>query len=309
MPRSIVELRHIRYITVAAELGSFRCAAKQLGIAQSAISRRIRDVEDEIGAPLFRRHNAGVYLTEIGRQFLRQASPSIGQIGSALARAKANATFSRHLRVGVFGPLTMGFLSELFVAFRRSRPSTRLRFSEAGTSELIASVRRGQLDLGVVAEVSPGRGYAMIHLWDEPVYLAVPESDPLADRRAVQWCDLRDRHFVVTDLPTGDFAKAYLERQLPTLRADRRIEQLPVTRESLMQIVAHGGGVTLAGSAHTQLGLPGIAFRLIEDAILRYSAVYSSGPIPSDLERLLVLAKSLSANKQSRLCKATPQSS
>jgi DNA-binding transcriptional LysR family regulator len=309
MPRSIVELRHIRYITVAAESGSFRCAAKQLGIAQSAVSRRIRDVEDEIGAPLFRRDNAGVYLTEIGRQFLRQASPSIDQIGSALARAKTNATSSRHLQVGVFGPLTMGFLSELFGTFRRSRPSTRLRFSEAGTSELIAAVRRGQLDLGVVAEASPGRGYAMIHLWDEPVYLAVPESDPLADRRAVRWCDLRDRHFVVTDLPTGDFAKAYLKRQLPTSRADQRIEQLPVTRESLMQIVAHGGGVTLAGSAHIQLGLPGIAFRLIEDAILRYSAVYSSGIIPRDLERLLVLAKSLSESKQAQLCKATPQPS
>jgi DNA-binding transcriptional LysR family regulator len=298
VPRSKIELRHVRYIIAAAESGSFRRAAQDLGVEQSAISRRIRDVEDEIGAQLFRRHSAGVHLTEIGRQFLRQASPVAHQIGSALESARTIAVAGRHLRIGVFGPLTMGFLSELFGAFRRDRPGTRLQFSEASSPELIAAVRRGQLDVGVVAEASPGRGYAMTHLWNEPVYLAMAESDPLADRKAVRWCDLRNHHFVVTDLPTGDFAKAYLERQLMAPRDALRIEQLSVTRESLMQIVAHGGGVTIAGSAHVRFGHSGITFRLIEDAMLRYGAVHSSGALPRDLERLLMLAKSLSERDQ-----------
>lgn len=69
MPRSRIELRHVRYIIAAAESGSFRRAAQDLGVGQSAISRRIRDVEEEIGAQLFRRHSAGVDLTEIGNQF------------------------------------------------------------------------------------------------------------------------------------------------------------------------------------------------------------------------------------------------
>lgn len=76
VPRSKIELRHVRYIIAAAESGSFRRAAQDLGVEQSAISRRIRDVEDEIGAKLFRRHSAGVDLTEIGRRFLHQASPA-----------------------------------------------------------------------------------------------------------------------------------------------------------------------------------------------------------------------------------------
>jgi DNA-binding transcriptional LysR family regulator len=294
MPRSIVELRHIRYITVAAELGSFRCAAKQLGIAQSAISRRIRDVEDEIGAQLFRRHNSGVYLTEIGRQFLHQANPGARQIRSALDGARAVANRGRHLRIGVFGPLTIGFLSELFGAFRGDRPGVKLRFSEGSCPELIAAVRRGQLDVGVVAEASPGKGFDVTHLWAEPVYVALPDGDPLADQKALRWYDLRDRHFVVTDLPTGDFAKGYLMRNLQTSPGDLQIEQLSVTRESLMQIVAHGDGVTIAGSAHVRHGLPGIAFRLIEDAVLRYGAVHPRGALHRNLERLLALAKSFS---------------
>lgn len=300
MPRSKIELRHVRYIMAAAESGSFRRAAQDLGVEQSAISRRIRDVEDEIGAKLFRRHSAGVDLTEIGKQFLHQASPGAHQIGSALARARTGAAKGRYLTVGVFGPLTMGFLPELFGAFRCDRPGTRLRFSEASTPDLIAAVRRGQLDIGVVAGASPGQGYAITHLWEEPVYLAMPEGDPLADQKAIRWCELRDRHFVVTDLVTGDFAKAYLERQLQVPRNALRVEQLSVTRESLMQIVAHGGGVTIAGSAHVRSGLSGVTFRPIEDAMLRYGAVHSRGTLHRDLEHLLTLSKSFSEKDQAR---------
>lgn len=287
-------MRHLQYFAAAADCGSFRRAARDLGIEQSAISRRIRDVENEIGAQLFRRHNAGVELTEIGWQLLHQAKLGVRQIDFALESARSRLMTEQHLRVGVFGPLTMGFLPELFGVFRRDKPRVRLRFSEASSPDLIAAVRRGQLDVGVVAEASPGRGYAMMHLWNEPVYVAMPESDPLADREAVRWCDLRDRPFVLTDLPTGDFVKGYLMRNLQTSPGDLQIEQLSVTRESLMQIVAHGDGVTIAGSAHVRHGLPGIAFRLIEDAVLRYGAVHPRGALHRNLERLLALAKSFS---------------
>ena len=284
----------MRYIIAAAESGSFRRAAQDLGVEQSAISRRIRDVEDEIGARLFRRHPAGVDLTDIGKQFLNQAASGARQIGSALDGATTLANRVRHLRIGVFGPLTMGFLSELFGAFRGDRPGVKLRFSEGSCPELIAAVRRGQLDVGVVAEASPGKGFDVTHLWAEPVYVALPDGDPLADQKALRWDDLRDRHFVVTDLPTGDFAKGYLMRNLQTSTGDLQIEQLSVTRESLMQIVAHGDGVTIAGSGHVRHGLPGIAFRRIEDAVLRYGAVHPRGALHRNLERLLALAKSFS---------------
>jgi DNA-binding transcriptional LysR family regulator len=294
VPRSKIELRHVRYIIAAAESGSFRRAAQDLGVEQSAISRRIRDVEDEIGAQLFRRHPAGVDLTDIGKQFLNQAAPGVRQIGSALDGARTVANRGQHLRIGVFGPLTMGFLSELFGAFRVDRPGVKLRFSEGSCPELIAAVRRGQLDVGIVAEAMPAKGFDVTHLWAEPVYVAMPDGDPLADQKALRWDDLRDRHFVVTDLPTGDFAKNYLMRNLQTSSRELQIEQLSVTRESLMQIVAHGDGFTIAGSAHVRHGLPGIAFSLIEDAVLRYGAVYARGAPHRNLERLLALAKSFS---------------
>ena len=57
----MLEFRQIRYFLAAAEYGSFRKAALALGIQESAISRRVRDLEDELGASLFQRHNGGVW--------------------------------------------------------------------------------------------------------------------------------------------------------------------------------------------------------------------------------------------------------
>lgn len=293
-----ISLRQIRYVIAAAEAGSFRRAGRRLGIEQSAISRRIREVEVSIGARLFYRHPAGVKLTQMGILFLETSRLGIGKIDSAFEEARSRATIERCIAIGLFGPLTMGFLPELFEVFRKDRPDIRVRFSEGSAPELIAAVRRGHLDVGVVAGASPSRGLNVASLWSEPLYLVLPDGDPLADQMTVSWCDLRDKHFVVTDLPTGDFAKAYLERHLGARPHNPPIERLSVTRESLMQIVAHGGGVTIAGSAHARLKLSGVTFRLIEDAILRYGAVHASGPLHRDLERFLSVAKSLSERDQ-----------
>lgn len=293
-----VDLCHLRCVVAAAELGSFRRAGRALGAEQSAISRRIREVEGEIGAQLFHRCPSGVELTDLGKAFLQKVELGARQIDTAIQGAKAAAVSERCIRVGVFGPLSLGFLPELFASFRNDRPKAKLRFSEGSSHELIAAVRRGQIDVGVVAEAAPGRGYALSPLWTDPVFLALPEGDALAVQQAIRWHDLRHRHFVLTDLPTGDFAKSYLERHLKVPSATPRIEQLSVTRESLMQIVVHGGGVTIAGSAHTRLGLPGITFRRIEGATLRYGAVHSTGLLSRDLESLLALAKSLSEKEQ-----------
>ncbi len=76
--RMAFELRHIRYVIAAAEHHSFRRAASVVGVHQSALSRRIRDLEDELGASLFNRHYGGVELTHAGRNFLGHTKRAVG---------------------------------------------------------------------------------------------------------------------------------------------------------------------------------------------------------------------------------------
>ena len=79
-----IDLRHLRYVVAAAEQRSFRSAAKVLRVQESAISRRIRDLEDEIGTALFIRSHAGVKLTCAGQRFVYRARVALDEIDHAV---------------------------------------------------------------------------------------------------------------------------------------------------------------------------------------------------------------------------------
>ncbi len=112
-----VELRHLRYVIAAAEHHSFRRAASVVGVHQSAISRRIRDLEEELGASLFNRHSGGVELTFAGEGFLEHARRIVGQIERAASLVNAHGCGNAGIvRVGIFSSPLPGFLAELFAA-------------------------------------------------------------------------------------------------------------------------------------------------------------------------------------------------
>jgi DNA-binding transcriptional LysR family regulator len=116
----MIELRHINYFVVASEQGSFRKAATLLSIQESAVSRRIRDLEDQLGASLFQRHSGGVCLTQAGQRFLRRARIALQQIEDGVNDVAAIGRSEEGIiKVGIFSSLASGFLFELLKEFDR----------------------------------------------------------------------------------------------------------------------------------------------------------------------------------------------
>src|SRR2546426_12596256 len=83
-----MELRHLRYFVSGAEQGAFVKAAGQLRVAQSALSKQIRDLEREVGVALFERLSRGVRLTAAGEVFLAEARATLERAESAVAGAR-----------------------------------------------------------------------------------------------------------------------------------------------------------------------------------------------------------------------------
>ena len=117
-------------VVAAGERGGFTAAAAALGVTQSAISREIRQVEERLGRPLFRRSPRGVELTPEGRQFLEQAQAGLRTIGDAVARVRAAET-PRHLTIGADFAFSAHWLVPRLPKFAALEPAVDVRIVTA----------------------------------------------------------------------------------------------------------------------------------------------------------------------------------
>lgn len=180
-----MELRHLRYVIAAAENGSFRRAAAVLGVQESSVSRRIRDLEDEMGVALFNRSSSGVQLTQAGERFLVRARRAIGQLDHASADL---ATFGRResgtVKIGILSSLASGFLCNLLRVYSKTNGNVHIDFMEGAASQHLAAVRNLQLDVAFVTSKPNGNDCDHKRLWYEQIFVAMQEGDRLAGNRS-----------------------------------------------------------------------------------------------------------------------------
>ena len=172
-----VQVRHIQYIIAAADHGSFRRAAATLGVQESAISRRIRELEERLGTAFFIRTPNGVTLTNAGKQFVQRGRKALNEIG--LARAEA-AAIGRgedgHVRIGIFSSLASGFLSDLIDTFGAQHPAVKLTFIDGNPADHIAAIRKHQLDVAFITGCADWPGCDGRQLWTERIFVVLPRA-------------------------------------------------------------------------------------------------------------------------------------
>ena len=166
----MIELKHIRYILAAAERRSFRQAASQLGIHPSALARRIRDFEDEIGAALFIRTSTGINLTQAGERFVSAAEKAMAHIQDAIRDVGVIGRGQQGVvRIGLISSLSSGFLADLVQAFETQYPDVRLEYREGGTTDLISAVEQDHSDVAFLIGTPTSGECDSLHLWDERI--------------------------------------------------------------------------------------------------------------------------------------------
>src|SRR2546428_351775 len=143
-----MELRHLRYFIGVAEEENVSRAALKLHLSQPALSRQIRDLEDELGFLLLERSAKSVRLTEAGRVFLPEARAVLQRVEDAVKSARAIATgVSGELHVGYAPSLTARILPQTLRAFQAELPNVRVRLHDLSTEEMLAGLREGKLQI------------------------------------------------------------------------------------------------------------------------------------------------------------------
>ncbi|WP_435865949.1 LysR family transcriptional regulator [Streptomyces wedmorensis] len=184
-----------------ARAGSFTAAAHALGYTQSAVSRQVQSLEDEMGAELFERLPRGVRLTEAGRVLLPHAEAVRDRLAAARAELASLRTLDGGLlRLGAFSSATASLVPRAQAAFRARHPGVVVTRVEGPSVKHLGLVAAGEEDLAVVGPAPaapPPPGVTLHHLLDEPMLVALAQGHPHAGRRAVRLAELADEEWIV----------------------------------------------------------------------------------------------------------------
>ncbi|OMB97947.1 LysR family transcriptional regulator [Mycobacterium colombiense] len=198
-----MDTHRLKYFLRIAEEGSITRAAAVLGIAQPALSRQIRLLEEDLGITLFERTRRGVHLTEEGERLrsstaapLRQLELAVRYAGSPLARIERGLLFG--MVAATAGVLTAPLAASLGAAF----PNVHFHFAVADTDDLVQRLLKGAIDLAVINPVSDDRLFFR-HLVIEDLMLLGGPASGLSPADPIRFADLAKLPLIMPSAQTG----------------------------------------------------------------------------------------------------------
>lgn len=242
-----MELRHLRYFVAVAEEENVSRAALRLHVSQPALSRQIRDLEDELGFPLLERSAKSVRLTEAGRTFLNESRAVLQRADEAVKAARATA-LGGELHIGYAPSLTAQLLPPTLRAFQAEHPGVRVALHDLSSGEMLAQLRDGRLQLAFTVPAAPAamRGVKFEELARVRIRLAVSPVHPFAKRRSVALEDLAKEPLIAYSRGEYPEYHEYLARLFGVAKLRPRIVEEHDGVNSLIAAVEAGSGVALA---------------------------------------------------------------
>lgn len=294
----MVEFRHLRYFIAVAEELTFRRAAERIHIDQTPLSRTIRDLEDQLGVPLFVRMPRKLRLTPAGVRLLKEAH----KLFVRLERTKrvVRATDARHrapLRVGVADGIAQPKLSECFAGWQALAPETPLELSEMSADELAAALRREEIDAGISFGLSEDEAIAQEPAWKYPLMAMLPFGHELAASEKVGLADLLAFPLISCK---ADRQPGLLQQMRTIVRRYSPAPTIAGEASSLagyITRIAAGMGVGLADAGHIatlhRTDVVAVPLQENEHIVTRVLHKHQRFGLPEDLQRFLTHAKKL----------------
>ena len=189
-----LDLRKLRYFVAVADRLHFGRAADELHIAQPALSRQIRALEQDLGASLFTRDRHGVALTDAGRQLLADAGPLLASAHAVRRRVTVAARGSRRLAVGFRAGIPVIPATR---AFEARHPDVVVDVQRMEWDDQAPMLLDGRVDVGYVRLPIDETGLRVTPLYTEPLMVVLPAVLLLAERElAPGWLGRTLRTFV-----------------------------------------------------------------------------------------------------------------
>lgn len=186
-----MEISQLQYFQAVARVRHFTKAAEACAVSQSALSRSIAKLEEELGVRLFARRSRHVELTQAGEHFLYH----VDRVLRELAEAKRELTQKETkgggtVNVSFFHSFGGYLLPMLLAEFHAQYPEIRIKLNQHNSKFLMQQVESGKTDLCLCSTMTTAENIAWMYLWSEELFVAVPKDHPLAQRGSVTLRDV-----------------------------------------------------------------------------------------------------------------------
>jgi LysR family nitrogen assimilation transcriptional regulator len=201
-PAQPMDFKQLQTFLAIAECGSATKAAQLLHIVQPAISRQMRLLEEDLGAPLFVRERNGMDLTEAGRTLLERARRVMKELEEARAEVKpSNGLASGFVNVGMPSSICDLLAGELVATIKRLHPQIRMRLHSGYGGPLQLSIQNSELDVAIVNDPKPGELLETRFILNEQLFLVGPPDSGLSPDSPQPLNSLRGRPMVLPRAP------------------------------------------------------------------------------------------------------------
>lgn len=287
-----IDLRQFRYFVALSETLHFGRAAARLFISQPPLSRQIRQLEDDLGVPLFERTRTGVVLTAAGAAFLPQARRTLAQAQAAIAAAKAaGGAVSRQFVIGYTTVLDRSAIPDVVEALRADFPDCRIVSKGKHSVSLVRDISNGAMDAAFIGLHTDTRELVQETLIEEPMVVALPAQHPLARKRQLGFDDLADGPLFWFErrLNPGFYDHCQTFFQQIGFNPPRLPE--PEDHHILLGLIAEGQGIGLLPASLQQVTRRGVVFRRLKPVAGGLTAgvavTYAAGNRSAVLQRFL----------------------
>lgn len=241
------DLRQLRFFVTVAELMNVSRAAEALNISQSALSRQLQALEDDIGLTLFDRVGKRLVLTAEGEEMLPRAAAMVEQAEALSLRANdlARGRIGR-LRIGSTPQTIASLIAPALKAFRADHPFIEVALLEGANRELLEMVERGAVHIAIAGAQDP-TAFGSAPLFNAELLAYLPPDHPRGKARALPIESLKDMPFLL--LRRGFLTREMFDHACRRAGIRPRVVLESDSPHALVAMVEAGHGVAILSSS------------------------------------------------------------
>lgn len=237
-----LDFHQLQAFLAVARAKNFTRAAERVNTSQSALSRAIQRLEEQLGQPLFERKPREVALTEFGAWFQERAQRILDQVEDTVSEV-AEYNKKGRIRLGAIPTIAPYFLPGILRTFAEIQPNVSIVVHEDTTAQLLRRCSLGEIDLAILAQPIDAQYLQAETLFTEELWLVLPQSHPLVDSQSVHLSDLKAHPFVMLNEAhcLSENISSFCQRQSVQFLSIEKISQLATVQE----LVTLGHGVSM----------------------------------------------------------------